>query len=150
MRDQFSDEGIVLDNALAFWVNRFYQAARREMYRAFQQHGVELTPEQWQVLVRLWERDGRTQTELCDSTTRDPPTMSRILDSMARRGLISRATDPDDARTRLVVLTPKGRELKKVLLPVVRELVARLEEGISDKDLEVTRRTLQRLVKNVE
>jgi len=150
VRDQFRDDGIVLDNALAFWVNRFYQATRREMYRAFAEHGFEVTPEQWQVLVRLWERDGRTQSELCDATTRDAPTMSRILDSMARHGLVSRAANPDDARTRLIVLTPKAREAKKVLVPVVRALVARLEDGVSERDLEITRKTLRRLVENME
>lgn len=150
MRDQFKDDGIVLENALAFWVNRFYQASRREMYRAFQQHGFELTPEQWQVLVRLWERDGRTQAALAEATTRDAPTMSRLVDSMERGGLVARAVDPDDGRTRLVVLTPRGREARAKLLPVVRELVARLEAGIAERDLEITRRTLRRLVENLD
>jgi DNA-binding MarR family transcriptional regulator len=149
VRDQFRDDGIVLDNALAFWVNRFYQLTRRQMYRAFSAHGFELTPEQWQVLVRLWERDGRTQSDLCDGTTRDAPTMSRILDSMQKSGLVTRAFDPDDGRTRLVVLTPKGRAAKAKLVPIVKELVAKLEEGIPERDLETTRRTLRRLVENV-
>jgi DNA-binding MarR family transcriptional regulator len=114
----------------------------------FQQHGFELTPEQWQVLVRLWERDGRTQSELCEATTRDAPTMSRILDTMRRGGLVARAVDPGDRRTRLVVLTPRGREARAILVPVVREMVARFEAGISEHDLEITRRTLRRLSEN--
>lgn len=149
MRDQFRDERIVLENALAYWVNRFYQASRREMYRAFAEHGFELTPEQWMVLVRLWERDGRSQSELAEATTRDAPTMSRIVDSMAAHGLVARAADPDDARARLVVLTPKGRSARETLVPVVRKLVARTEEGVSEHDLEITRRTLQRLAENL-
>lgn len=150
MRDQFRDDGIVLDNALAYWVHRFYEAARREMYRTFSRHGYDLTPEMWAVLVRLWERDGRTQRELADATHRDAPTMSRIVDALGRRGLISRASDPDDARARLIVLTPRGREARRTLVPVVKALVARFEDGISDQDLEVTRRTLRRLAENAD
>ena len=61
MRDQFVGDGIRLDNALAFWVHRVYQAQRNAMYRAFGREGIELTPEQWGVLVRtMQERDGRT------------------------------------------------------------------------------------------
>jgi DNA-binding MarR family transcriptional regulator len=149
VRDQFREDGIVLENALAFWVNRFYQGARREMYRAFHAEGFELTPEQWSILVRLWERDGRSQSDLCEATTRDAPTMSRILDAMARSGLVSRAVDPEDGRGRLVVLTPKGRAAKKTLVPIVRELVARIEEGVPQRDLEITRKTLRRLVENL-
>ena len=79
MKDQFKGDGIVLDNALAFWVHRVYQVVRNETYRAFRDAGTELTPEQWVVLVRLWEQDGRTQNDLCDSTFRDRPTMSRMV-----------------------------------------------------------------------
>jgi DNA-binding MarR family transcriptional regulator len=150
MRDQFRGDGIVLENALAFWVNRFYQSARREMYRAFQAQGYDLTPEQWMVLVRLAERDGRTQSELCDVTTRDPSTMSRILDSMVVRGLLCRAVDPADRRHRIIVLTPDGRAAWKTLRPVAEELVGRLEAAIPDADLETTRRTLQRMCANVD
>lgn len=149
MRDQFRGEAIVLENALAFWVNRFHQTSRRELYRAFAAAGHDLTPEQWMVLVRLWEKDGRTQSELCEATTRDAPTMSRIVDTMARRGLLRRAIDPADARTRIVVLTDEGRSASRVLVPIVRELVARIELGISEKDLEITRRTLRRMAENL-
>lgn len=151
MQDQFrGDHAIVLEHALAYWVNRYYQAARREMYRVFGARGFEVTPEQWMVLVRLWERDGRTQNELCDATTRDASTMSRILSGMVERGLVQRALDPADRRTRLIVLTSQGRAASKVLVPVVRKLVERAEAGIPERDLETTRRTLRRLTENLE
>ena len=150
MRDQFDKDGIILENALAFWVNRFYETTRRAMYRAFREQGYELTPEQWIVLVRLWEREGRTQSDLAAACHRDAPTMSRIVDSMSKAGLIARAVDDADARTRLIVLTPKGREARKTLLPLVRKLVAELEGDIPERDLEITRRTLRRIVERVD
>ena len=150
MRDQFARDGIVLENALAFWVNRFYETTRRAMYRAFREHDFELTPEQWMVLVRLWERDGRTQTDLAAACHRAAPTMSRIIDSMSKSGLVARAVEESDARTRLIVLTPKGREAKQTLVPVVRKLVAELEKDIPERDLEITRRTLRRIAERLD
>lgn len=146
MRDQFRRGGIVLENALAYWVNRFYESTRREMYRAFREHGIEVTPEQWMVLVRLWERDAQTQSELCAITHRDAPTMSRILASMRTRGLVRTYTDDDDKRTRRVSLTAKARAARRRLVPVVQSLVARIESPASEADLEITRRTLRTLV----
>ncbi len=150
MKDQFTDDGIRLDNALAFWVHRVYQAQRNAMYRAFREHGVELTPEQWAVLVRLWERDGQSQSELSESTFRDRPTMSRMVDAMETAGLVSRRTSEGDARTRLVLLTKRGRALKPVLVPVVRRLVGRMVHGLDEADLVTTRTTLQRLFANLD
>lgn len=148
--DQFSGDGIVLDNALAFWMYRANQALRNESFREFRERGIELTPEQWMILVRLWEREGRSQNDLCDSTFRDRPTMSRILEGMERRGFVLRRADPNDKRSRLVYLTPLGHGLKKQLVPVVRKLVTRALHGVSRQDLETTRQTLRRIFENLE
>lgn len=150
MLDQFNGDGIVLDNALAFWMYRANQALRNESYREFRERGIELTPEQWMILVRLWEREGRSQNDLCDSTFRDRPTMSRILDGMERRGFVVRRADANDKRSRLVYLTPTAQSLKKQLVPLVRKLVTRALHGVSRQDLETTRQTLKRIYENLD
>lgn len=150
VRDQFTSDGILLDNALAFWVHRVYQAQRNEMYRVFRAEGEELTPEQWTLLVRLWERDGRTQVDLGDATFRDKATTSRMIDALERDGLLERRPSDDDARTRIVWLTRRGKDLRRKLLPVARSLVGRMLRGIDDADLQTTRATLRRIFANLE
>ena len=149
MKDQFQGGGIVVENALGFWIHRVYQATRNEMYRVFREHGEEITPEQWAVLIRLWERDARTQSDLSDATFRDRPTMSRIVDSMENRGLLERHADENDARVRVVRLTRRGKDLKKKLVPVVEQIVQRMVTGIDEDALLTTRETLRRMFDNV-
>jgi MarR family transcriptional regulator, organic hydroperoxide resistance regulator len=149
MRDQFRDGAIVVDNAIGFWIHRVYQASRNEMFRAFRELGEEITPEQWAVLIRLWEVDGPTQGELSDSTFRDAPTMSRIVAGMEARGLLERRVDPADGRVRRVHLTRTGRALQKKLVPVVQGIVERMVDGVPERDLLVTRTSLQRMFANL-
>ncbi|NUP05655.1 MAG: MarR family transcriptional regulator [Polyangiaceae bacterium] len=149
MLDQFTKDGIVVEKAIGFWINRVYQASRGEMYRAFREQGEDVTPEQWMILIRLWERDGPSQAELSEGTLRDAPTISRILKTMEEHGLIERRASAEDARARAVHLTERGRRLRKKLVPVARALVARLTAGIEPSDVETTRRTLQRMFENV-
>lgn len=149
MKDQFVDGGIVVENALGFWIHRVYQASRNEMFRAFREKGEEVTPEQWAVLIRLWERDGQTQNELAEDTFRDRPTMSRILDVMETNGLVERRSDARDRRARCIVLTRKGRELRKKLVPVAERLVERMVAGISEAELQTTRSALRRMFENL-
>ncbi len=150
MRDQFTADSILLDRALGFWILRAHQALRQELYRVFHAAGEELTPEQWAVLVRLWEREGRPQHELAETTLRDRPTLSRILDGLEARGLVERRPDPDDGRGRLVYPTAAGRRLRTRLVPLARAIVERAIAGIADEDLEGMRRTLMRIVANIE
>ena len=150
MLDQFSEDGIVVEKAIGFWLNRVYQRTRSEMYRVFAEHGEDVTPEQWMVLMRLWERDGLSQSEVSDLTLRDAPTMSRILRVMEQRGYVERRTSRDDARVHRVHLTRHGRALKKKLVPLVRELVERTAHGIDPADIAHLRRTLKRMFENLE
>jgi DNA-binding MarR family transcriptional regulator len=150
VRDQFRGDAIVLDNALAFVIHHLYQRIRSEGYRAFNQHGVEITPEQWMVLVRLWERGELSPSELSDSTHKDRPTTTRILQTMEAHGLVERRTAASDKRQRVVRLTAHGKTLRKKLVPVAQRLVERIERGIPERDLECTRHTLRRMLENLE
>src|SRR5262249_6888808 len=149
MRDQFDGDRIVLDNALTFVLHGAYQRIRGFAYREFAAHGLEVTPEQWMVLVRLWQHEPISQADLGELTLRDRPTMTRILDGMEARGWIARGRDPDDARIRLVRLTADGRALRKQLVPIARAIVARAEAGIAEADLITTRETLRRIAANL-
>ena len=149
MRDQFSGDQVVLENALPFLVHSVYQRIRSNAYQEFNAHGLDITPEQWIVLVRLWQKDGRGVSELCESTLRDRPTMSRILDTMEASGLVERTIDAKDARARVVHLTREGKGLQKKLVPIAKALVAGFEVGIPEADLLTTRRTLRRMLENL-
>lgn len=149
MRGQFDGDRVNLKRALPFVIHACYQQLRSLTYREFLQHGLELTPEQWVVLVQLWQKDGQSQSVLGELTLRDKPTLSRILDTMEKSGLVSRQADEADARTKLVKLTRRGKSLQAKLVPVAKQLVARLESGISEADLETTHRTLTRMLENL-
>jgi len=149
MRGQFDGTRVRLERALPFLIHGCYQQLRSATYKEFLGHGLELTPEQWIVLVQLWQKDGQSQSALSELTLRDRPTMSRIIDTMEKTGLVERIVDEQDARSRLVKLTRRGRSLQDKLVPVAQQLVARLEHGISETDLETTHRTLSRMLTNL-
>jgi MarR family transcriptional regulator, organic hydroperoxide resistance regulator len=149
MRGQFDGNRVVLKRALPFMIHACYQQIRSVTYREFLEHGLELTPEQWIVLVQLWEKDGQTQSALSELTLRDRPTMSRILDTMEKGGLVERHTDERDARSKQVKLTRTGKALKEKLVPLAKHLVQRLERDIPERDLETTHRTLSKMLENL-
>ena len=77
-------------------------AINRKLSRNFRQNGLEITPEQWTVLIFLWEKDGVTQQELCNATFKDKPSMTRLIDNMERQHLVVRISDKKDRRTNLI------------------------------------------------
>ena len=72
----------------------------------------DLTPPQYFVLTLLWEKDGRPLKELAAAANSSPATMTGIVDTLERKGLVAREPNPDDRRSLLVSLTGEGWSLK--------------------------------------
>lgn len=68
----------------------------------------DLTVAQVRVLFLLMRQDGRTMTELAEQFGVALPTMTRIVDRVARDDLVVRAEDPRDRRLVRVFITREG------------------------------------------
>ena len=73
---------------------------------------VDLTPPQYQTLRCLWEQDGQPFKDLADANGCTRPTMTGIVDTLEKNGLVTRQPNPDDRRSLLVTLTEKGKSLE--------------------------------------
>ena len=109
-----------------------------------------LFPGQPPVLFRLWEKDGRSQTELAELLRIKPATMTKMINRMEKTGFIRRETDPKDQRVSLVYLTEAGRavqdDVQKTFERLNRELVA----GFTPEEQVLLKRFLKKLRDNLK
>jgi len=129
----------------------FRSAARMkaELLRAFRANGFDVTPEQWSVLNKLWEIEGLNQMELAEKTSKDRHTMTRILKLMEEKRWIIRKPDRKDNRCYGVYLTPRGKGLKKKLIPIVVRHLERVFAGFGKAEMENFRRMHECVVMNL-
>jgi len=113
-----------LDKDLGFNLHRVDLVYRRELTRCLRAYS--MTPEQWQVLVGLWERDTLTQTEISEITQQDAPTISRMIKRMEVNKLIQKSQNRDDRRQTLIRATGTGLKLKSTLPGEIRRHFARV------------------------
>jgi len=135
--------------AIGFVIGRSSHIMSQAFRATFSAAGHTITPEEWGLLNRLWERDGQRQAELADATIRDRTTVTRLLDGMVAKGLVRRETDPTDRRAVQGWLTDEGRALRTQLIPVAEGLLHRATRCISKKDIRVTIATLRKLQANL-
>lgn len=136
-------------DSLAYRIHRTSRVLRRHFLGLAARKGLDLTQEQWFVLNKLVERDGRSQVELCEALFGDRPNLTRMLAGMEARGWVARRGDAEDARRNLVTLTPEGRRVHDVFAEGVAEERARLVAGISPEDLAAALRVLDRVDENL-
>lgn len=146
--DRINDTN-TLDKATAYVILRMGRLLRMDLSRTLQQAGVDITPEQWFILFRLYEQDGLAQSELADKLLHDHPNITRLVDALEASGLIRRDNDPEDRRRYLIRLTDPGRALVEKLFPLVIARRQQLFKGLDEQAIEQLHATLKTIEQNL-
>ena len=108
-----------------------------------------LTPAQFWVLNRIFEREGMSLRELAGSLYMDTPTASRVVSALARMKLARAEADPEDRRRSRIVATARGRVLAAKLHGLALETRAAVEAPLSAPEREQLRALLTKALNHV-
>ena len=147
MSEQFR---VDLQLVFAILNGKVSMAINRKISRNFRQEGIDISPEQWTILLSLWEKDGVTQQELCNATFKDKPSMTRLIDNMERQHLVVRISDKNDRRSNLIHLTKTGRELENKAFKIANETLEQALHGIDMDDLKIGQEVLRKVFLNTK
>ncbi|WGH77394.1 MarR family winged helix-turn-helix transcriptional regulator [Jannaschia ovalis] len=109
----------------------------------------ELSLPQWVVLSCLWREGDLTVGALAERVGTGLPAMSRIVDRMVARDLVTRHRDATDRRATIVGLTEKGRALDH-LRDFHERVNAVLLDGLSERERAAAFDLLTRMQDNAE
>lgn len=120
------EEKIDVEIVYALLSGKVTHAMNRTLRIKLKEAGIDITSAQVAVLYTLWHKDGVSQREIATQVTKDMPSITRLLDDMDKRGLITRKQDKKDRRSNLIFLTAKAEHIREK----VREAtIACLQEG---------------------
>jgi DNA-binding MarR family transcriptional regulator len=137
----------VPDDRLAHLVKDATRALVRALQMRLAEHRVSFG--HWTFLRVLWEGDGLTQRELSDEAGVQEPTTFTALKAMQRLGYVTRRRVGSDRKKVYVFLTPKGRALKRALVPLAEEVNAVAARRVSRGDIATTRKVLLAIIENL-
>jgi len=142
-----ADESVPLAKSLGYHIRELSEAWTKTLHSKTDAHGV--TQGQWRYLRELWEQDGISQRELSERVGRQGPTTVSAMKSLARSGYVRIVKNKHDHRKTQVYLTKRGRDLKAVLVPVIREVEALALQDISAEELDTFVITMMRMKANL-
>ncbi|MEX2044412.1 MAG: MarR family transcriptional regulator, partial [Opitutus sp.] len=113
----------------------------------------DITQGRFGVLMALWSNcpskgDSMplSPAELADRTGVTRATITGLIDTLERAGLVTRTPDPDDRRMMCVALTPRGRALLARVMPDHFRRMAWLMEPLSESERKVFLRLLTKVL----
>ena len=138
------------DEVFNILVGKISTAINRTFLRTFATEGLEITTEQWSVLACLWQKDKVTQQALCSLTAKDKPSMTRLIDKLEKRNLVTRVSDHNDRRINLIHLTDTGIALQQKATELVQKIAEKTLNNISDEELDLSRIVLKKIIANLK
>lgn len=117
----------------------------QRMNGVLREHGI--THDQYNVLrvLRGAEPDGHTVAEVGRRMVSRAPDVTRLLDRLERRGLITRAWAPENRRFTIARITAAGLELMAAVDPALHALQQELMRDASPEELDILTRVCGRL-----
>lgn len=115
----------------------------------FHKHGIELSKEQWLVLRKLIDKDGQIQNDLAFITNRSKTSLTRLINTMEKKQLVYRVISREDKRINHIYLSDLGKKTFSNSLPVLKNMIIELQDGISTEDIERTKKVLRRIQNNI-
>lgn len=118
-----------------------YRYMESAVLAALKAHGHDLTLSHARVFQRI-DPAGSRMGELATSAQLSKQTVSSIVDQLERHGYVRRTPDPADARSRIVTITSRGRELIELSRPVVERIERDWESHLGSRGIQELRRLL--------
>ncbi len=124
-----------------------FRAFSKALEKLTAPHGVSAG--QWRFLRVLWEQDNITQRELSDRVGVKEATTVRAVQNLEQTGLVTRSPCTEDRRKVNIKLTRRAKGLRDKLIPNVVAVNEQALEGVSERDIETTRRVLAQTYRNL-
>lgn len=136
-------------DSIGFLMRQAFWSIKNSMHQKLRQHGYKFTMEQGGALMRLWMKDGQSQTELAEFLGKDKTTIARLINSMEKSLLVVRIPGKEDKRINLIYLTQKGKEVQQEVMKCIQHTLNEALDGVSAKDEETSKKVLKKIYKNL-
>jgi DNA-binding MarR family transcriptional regulator len=107
-----------------------------------------LTSPQYFILSLLWEKDGQPFKDLATALAYTPATVTGIVDTLERKGMVYRAPNLLDRRSQLVMLTDAGRTIQRST-PTLERIFRNCCTGFEPEERKQLSLLLEKLIRSL-
>lgn len=138
-----------LSSNIVYLCGEFSHVFHQMLTREFKENDIAVTVEQFSVLAMLFYRDGLSQQEISDVLGRDKTTVARVISIMERDNMITRITNKNDNRGKLIYITRKGRSIQQKAVGVSGKLYLRALGNLRESELKTAMKIMGAMTKNL-
>lgn len=140
----------MLNDSINFLVSKTSQKFKLELNRKLKKSGLDVSSDQWTVLMYLSDNNGPSQTDLAQKLYKDRANLTRILDLMEKNQLVERQRSSIDRREYNVFITEKGMSLIPQLKLIGDSVMDKALKGANAEEIIGIKHFLNKLFINLD
>lgn len=136
---------------LGYLVAQAMKCTSSLLIQRFKEAGYDITRPQWVILAKSYhfEEVKLLQGDVVEMMMGNKTGVTRAVDDLVKRGLLTREVDEFDRRNRLLTITDKGREMVPKLMVCVQKTIEDATAEIDEEALNVTKKVLMKMIDNI-
>lgn len=139
-----------LKKSLGFKLDRASRLTTLNFNKNLKENNIILTAEQWGIINFLLEEAGINQNQIGKLINKDHTCVSRLIDTLIKKGIINKEISLEDKRVNLIYLTKAGKELQNKAADTVRHSLDKVFKNVSEEEKEIFSIVLDKIIKNLE
>ena len=133
------------------YLGKTYKLMNLFIAEEIQRNKLDITVEQWVCLKVVSETPTPIiQNDLALITMRNKASLTRLLNTLEKKGLIVRKMLNNDSRRKYVFLSDKGKELFDETKPIFLNAMQKMQVGLSNDELEQFFITITKIQNNIQ
>lgn len=133
------------DENILFLLSKGYWLMHKVLRKRFLVNGIDVTPDQWLILLNLMNEGPLYQSQLAKMQSKDRAAIKRLIDHLASRQLVLRRKSKSDKRKKKVSLTQEGDDLVIELNEIARKTFKQSSKDLNEVELNAFKRLIQRI-----
>ncbi len=139
-----------LKKSLGFKLERASRLTTQNFNKNLKENNFILTAEQWGVINFLLEEDGINQNQIGKLINKDHTCVSRLVETLIKKGIIKKESSEEDKRINLVYLTEEGKKLQNNIVYTVEHSLDKVFKGVTEEEKQIFSVVLDKIIKNLE
>jgi DNA-binding MarR family transcriptional regulator len=143
--DNISELALELGRAM----NEMKSRLSQKIQSTINEHDPDLSFELLEIIGLLWRKDGINQQEIADIVSKDKSSVTYLINSLVKRGLVERVENKDDRRHKQIFLTQSGKQKRKIIFPWVLDLYQQAAGDIDANEMKNAIFLVKKMIANL-
>lgn len=137
-----------LEQIVFYSLDKAIKSYRQMAQRNINKENLDITIDQWLLLTTISNNPEATQQQIAESVFKDIASITRMIEILVKKEILTRDFHPEDRRRFALDITPKGAKILTDLNPVIYANRSKALEGISDSEIDTLKLLLNKIAAN--